>query len=84
MDAIIRNYRVRMEETGLILTHPAGISFDLTLDEAVGLMEFIKVYQDAIAAAKRDTGPQIEGLLWQNMGNETLTDEMNYVERSRS
>ena len=57
MDAIIRNYRVRMEETRLVLTHPAGISFDLTLDEAVGLMEFIKVYQDAIAAAKHDTGP---------------------------
>ena len=55
MDAIIRNYRVRMEETGLVLTHPTGISFDLTLDEAVGLMEYIKVYQSTIAAVKHHT-----------------------------
>jgi hypothetical protein len=48
MDAIIGKYRVSMEETGLILTHPAGISFDLTLKEAIELMEFIRVYQDAI------------------------------------
>jgi hypothetical protein len=54
MDAIIGRYRVHIEETGLILTHPTRISFDLTLDEAKGLMEFIKVYQDASAAAQQD------------------------------
>jgi hypothetical protein len=54
MDAIIGKYRAHIEETGLILTHPTRISFDLTLDEAKGLMEFIKVYQDARAAAQQD------------------------------
>jgi hypothetical protein len=54
MDAIIGKYRARIEETGLILTHPTGISFDLTLDEEVGLMGLIKVYQDARAAAQQD------------------------------
>ena len=54
MDAIIGKYMVRMEETSLILTHPARFSFDLTLDEAVRLMEFIKVNQAAIVAAQRD------------------------------
>ncbi len=54
MDAIIGKYRARIEETGLILTHPTGISFDLTLDEEVGLMELIKVYQDTRAAAQQD------------------------------
>jgi hypothetical protein len=63
MEAIIGKYRVRMEETSLILTHATGISFDLTLDEAVGLMEFIKVYQAAIAAAQRDTEPRIERIV---------------------
>jgi hypothetical protein len=54
MDAIIGKYRARIEETGLILTHPTRISFDLTLDEAKGLMELIKVYQDARAAAQHE------------------------------
>ena len=64
MDAIIGKYRVRMEETGLILTHPTGFSFDLTLDEVVRLMEFIKVYQAAIVAAQRDieAHPQSQGI----------------------
>ena len=60
MDVIIGKYKARMEETGLILTHHTGLSFDLTLDEAVELMEFIKVYRAAIAAAQRDTEPNIE------------------------
>ncbi len=62
MDAIIGKYRARMEETGLILTHPTGLSFELTLDETVELMEFIKVYQAAIAAVQRDTEPSIESV----------------------
>ena len=60
MDAIIGKYRVRMEETGLILTHPTRLSFDLTLDEVVRLTEFINVYKDAIALALRDTEPQLK------------------------
>ena len=60
MDAIIGKYRAHMEETGLILTHPTKFSIDLTLDEVVRLIEFIKVYQAAIAAAQRDTEPQFE------------------------
>ncbi len=57
MEAIIGKYRVRMEEAGLILTHTTRVSFDLTFDEAIGLMEFIRVYEGAIAAARRDTEP---------------------------
>jgi hypothetical protein len=62
MDAIIGKYRARMEETGLILTHPTGLSIELTLDKTVELMEFIKVYQAAIAAVQRDTEPSIESV----------------------
>ena len=65
MDAIIGRYRARMEETGLVLTHPSGICFDLTADEALGLQEFVSVYRKALLASgsntdERDTEPEIE------------------------
>ncbi len=54
MDAIIGRYRARMEETGLILTYPAGISFDLTVDEALGLLNFLCLYQQALLEMQGD------------------------------
>ncbi len=60
MDAIIGRYRIRMEETGLVITHPAGISFDLTLDETLGLMDFIQIYRQTLIAMQRDTEPRLE------------------------
>src|SRR5689334_15130576 len=76
MDAIIGKYRVSMEGTALILTHPAGISFDLTLDEAVELMEFISVYQDAIATMLHDTAPRIRRIV--------IDEQANALERESS
>jgi hypothetical protein len=63
MYVIIGKYGVLMDEDGLVLTHPTGMSFDLTPDEAEGLMRFIKVYQDATATALRDTEPRIERIV---------------------
>ena len=63
MEAVIGKYRARMKLTGLSLIHPVGFSFDLTLDEAVELMEFIDAYRDTIAAAQRDTEPGIESVV---------------------
>lgn len=60
MDAIAGRYRVRMEESGMILTHPSGISFDLTVDEALSLHEFIGVYRKTLQVAERDTEPEIK------------------------
>lgn len=64
VDAIIGRYRARMEETGLVLTHPSGICFDLTADEALGLQEFVGVYRETLLASgsnidERDTEPEI-------------------------
>jgi len=59
MEAMIGKYRARMKKTGLALIHPVGFCFDLTLDEAVELMEFIDDCRDTIAAAQRDTEPSI-------------------------
>lgn len=60
IDAIIGRYRVRMEEAGMVLTHPTGISFDLTVDEALSLYEFIDVYRQALKVDERETDPEIK------------------------
>jgi hypothetical protein len=60
MDAIIGRYKVRMEDTGLTLTHPAGISFEITADEALELQDFLKVYRRALITSERETNPQLE------------------------
>ena len=65
MDAIIGRYRARMEGTGLILKHPSGINFDLTLEETLGLSDFINVYRETLLAMQqsadaRETDPRLE------------------------
>ena len=64
MDAIIGRYRVHMEETGLILRHATGLSFELTVDETLGMLNFISVYRDTLLAlqeeAETDTEPRME------------------------
>jgi hypothetical protein len=54
MDAIIGKYRVHMEENGLVLGHVSGIKFDLTVDEAVGLMDFLNAYRQTLSALQED------------------------------
>jgi hypothetical protein len=64
MDAIIGRYRVRMEESGIVLGHASGINFDLTVDETVGLMEFLNAYRQTLSVlqhdSERDTDPCME------------------------
>jgi len=52
METMIGKYRARMKESGLVLIHPVGFNFDLTLDEALELREFIDGCQDAIVATQ--------------------------------
>ncbi len=63
MDAIIGRYRVRMGDTGLVLTHPSGISFDLTADEALDLLDFLKVYRQTLITSERETNPELERII---------------------
>lgn len=64
MDAIIGRYRARMEEEGLLLKHPSGIHFELTLDETIGLLDLLSAYRQTLLAlqqdTERDTEPRIE------------------------
>ncbi len=54
MDAIIGRYRVRMEENGMVLGHMSGINFDLTVDETVGLLDFLNAYRQTLSALQHD------------------------------
>jgi hypothetical protein len=63
MDAIIGRYKVRMEDSGLVLTHPSGISFDMTADEALDLQNFLKVYRQALLTTERETNPELERII---------------------
>jgi hypothetical protein len=63
MDAIIGRYKVRMEDSGLVLTHPSGISFDITVDEALDLQDFLKVYRQALITSERETNPELERIV---------------------
>ena len=48
MDAIIGKFKVRMDGSSVILTHPTGISFDLTPEEALGFGDIINVYRETL------------------------------------
>ena len=63
MDAIIGRYKVRMEDSRLILTHPSGISFDITADEALNLQDFLKVYRQALLTSERETNHELERIV---------------------
>ena len=55
MDAIIGRYRVHIEETGIVLKHQSGICFDLSPDEALGILDFIKAYRQTLVTMERNT-----------------------------
>lgn len=67
MDAIIGRYRVRMEEMGLILKHTSGISFDLTAEETLSLLDFINAYRQTLLMMQmesdQDTEPELERIV---------------------
>ncbi|MGZ3617136.1 MAG: hypothetical protein ACXWPS_06995 [Ktedonobacteraceae bacterium] len=63
MDAIIGRYKVRVEDSGIVLTHPSGISFEITADEALDLQDFLKVYRQTLLTTERETNPEIERIV---------------------
>lgn len=53
MDAMIGRYRVRVEAQGVVLTHPAGICFDLSVEEALRLVEYLRSYRQTLLALQQ-------------------------------
>ncbi len=58
LDAIIERYRARIGGSGLVLTHPSGIKFDL-----VELLHFLKVYTRTFITTERETNPELERIV---------------------
>jgi len=63
MDAIIGRFRVGLKKTGLTLTHETGISFDLTLEESLGLFRLLQAYYETFLSLKGDREQHTEELL---------------------
>ena len=72
MDAIIGKYKVRMEETGLVIKHPTGLSFDLVPEEVIALGNFIECYRESLAELQLETEPRIPAI-----DTETVYDHNN-------
>ncbi|HLZ56895.1 MAG TPA: hypothetical protein VKR06_08110 [Ktedonosporobacter sp.] len=64
MDAIIGRYKAHVEESGLIIRHPTGISFDFTVDEALGMLDFLHVYRNTLLNMQhqQDTEPAMQSV----------------------
>jgi hypothetical protein len=57
-----------MEPTGLVLRHATGISFDLSIDETLGLLNFLNAYHQTLLALQehdheRHTEPRMERIV---------------------
>ncbi len=80
MDAIIGRYRARMEENGLVLRHASGINFDLTVDETVGLLDFLNAYRQTLTALQidneRDTDPYLERIILEKKEESVQTESL--------
>ena len=63
MDAIIGRYRLCMEETGLLLKHEAGIIFDMTPGETLGLLNFLSAYRENLETMAGETEPHLKRIL---------------------
>ena len=73
MDAILGRYRVYINDTGLVLTHPAGISFDITANEALALLDFLESHQHTLLATQSVANSQEEGVSSLNVRIEKFT-----------
>lgn len=68
VDAIIGRYRICLEEDGLlVLKHPSGICFDLTVEETLEFLDYISIYRKALLSIdrgrSRETDPQLERIV---------------------
>ena len=68
VDAIIGRYRLRMEETGLLIRHESGIIFDMTPRETVGLLNFISAYRENLETVEPETEPHLKRIVVENDG----------------
>ncbi|GCE49433.1 hypothetical protein EI42_02543 [Thermosporothrix hazakensis] len=64
MDAILGRYQARVEERGMVLRHASGLSFDLTAEESLALLDFLSAYRQTLyelqEKQKKETEPRLK------------------------
>jgi hypothetical protein len=63
MDAQIGKFKVQVKESGLLLQHSMGMGFELTREEALGLLQFLQVYQQALLEQPGTTDPETQPII---------------------
>ncbi len=63
MRAQIGKYKVQMKKSSLLLQHIAGIGFELTQEEALGLLQFLQVYQQTLLKQRSADDPQTQPII---------------------
>ncbi|GHO77338.1 hypothetical protein KSD_51090 [Ktedonobacter sp. SOSP1-85] len=48
MEAIIGRYRAQVQEQGVTLRHISGIAFDISAQEALGLLDLLSAYRETL------------------------------------
>jgi hypothetical protein len=63
MDAQIGKFKVQVKKSGLLLRHSMGMGFELTREEALGLLQFLQVYQQALLEQPGTTDPETQPVI---------------------
>ena len=63
MDATIGRYKLGLKDAGLTIKHEAGIAFELTVEETLGLYTFLDAYNETLRALKDDDELETEKLI---------------------
>jgi hypothetical protein len=74
MDVTVGKYKIRLEEQQCVLTHPVGISFDLSLSEALALWSFLDLYRPSLLAALEGQEKATDSQLPRILVQETLDE----------
>jgi hypothetical protein len=63
MRAQIGKFKVQARKSGLLLRHNMGLGFELTPQEALGLLQFLKLYQQSLLEQLDMTDPETQPVI---------------------
>jgi hypothetical protein len=63
MRAQIGKFKVQVRKSGLLLWHSMGLGFELTPQEALGLLQFLQLYQQSLLEQSATTDPETQPVI---------------------
>ena len=63
MDAQIGNFKVQVKKSGLHLRHRMGLGFEMTREEALGLLQLLQAYQQTWLEQSDPADPQTQPIV---------------------